>query len=45
MSNAVLQVNGVSKRFGGLAAVDDVSLKVERGRIYSLIGPDRKSVV
>jgi branched-chain amino acid transport system ATP-binding protein len=36
----LLEIEGVSKRFGGLAAVDEVSLKVERSQIYSLIGPN-----
>ncbi|MBY0610920.1 MAG: ABC transporter ATP-binding protein [Beijerinckiaceae bacterium] len=37
---ALLQLEGVTKRFGGLVAVNDVSLTVERGEIYSLIGPN-----
>ncbi|HYH23090.1 MAG TPA: ABC transporter ATP-binding protein [Azospirillum sp.] len=36
----ILEVRGVSKRFGGLRAVNDVSFSVERGTIYSLIGPN-----
>ena len=37
---ALLQLEGVSKRFGGLVAVNEVSLTVEAGQIYSLIGPN-----
>jgi branched-chain amino acid transport system ATP-binding protein len=38
--SALLEVQRLSKRFGGLVAVDDVSFKVERGGICSLIGPN-----
>jgi branched-chain amino acid transport system ATP-binding protein len=37
---AVLAVNGVRKSFGGVTAVNDVSLALEAGRIYGLIGPN-----
>ncbi|MGB6119475.1 MAG: ABC transporter ATP-binding protein [Mesorhizobium sp.] len=36
----LLELQGVTKKFGGLTAVNDVSLKVEQGQIYSLIGPN-----
>ncbi len=39
-SDAVIEVVGVSKRFGGLRAVNDCSLRVERGSITGLIGPN-----
>src|SRR5262245_13973701 len=35
-----LVVEGVSKRFGGVVAVQDVSLDVPRGSIVSIIGPN-----
>jgi branched-chain amino acid transport system permease protein len=35
-----LAVNGVTKRFGGLIAVNDVSFALERGTLTSLIGPN-----
>jgi branched-chain amino acid transport system ATP-binding protein len=38
--DAVIEVQGVSKNFGGLAAVSDCSLVVERGSITGLIGPN-----
>ena len=34
------EVRGVTKAFGGLAAVDDVTLGVERGSVTCLIGPN-----
>ena len=40
MAEPLLRVDGVSKRFGGLLAVDNVSLTVQAGRITALIGPN-----
>ncbi len=36
----MLDVRGLSKSFGGLAAVSNVDLSVDAGRIVSLIGPN-----
>ena len=36
----VLNVSGVSKRFGGLQALSNVGLQIERGQVYGLIGPN-----
>ena len=36
----LLHVQGVSKRFGGLQALSDVSLRIDRGQVYGLIGPN-----
>jgi branched-chain amino acid transport system ATP-binding protein len=37
---SLLAARSVSKRFGGLAALSDVSLAVGRGEIFGLIGPN-----
>ena len=37
---SLLEVRGVSKRFGGVQAIHDVSLRVEKGQIVGLIGPN-----
>jgi ABC-2 type transport system ATP-binding protein len=38
MSGSVLGVRGVTKRYGGLAAVDEVTLDVGAGEDYALLG-------
>lgn len=40
MAEPLLRIEHISKRFGGVLAVDDVSLGVEAGRITALIGPN-----
>jgi sulfate-transporting ATPase len=37
---AVLEINGIGVRFGGVVAVNEVSMKLEPGRISGLIGPN-----
>ena len=37
---SILETRGVTKRFGGLSAVDEVSIQVPEGSIYSIIGPN-----
>ena len=37
---AILEINNVSKQFGGLTALDNVSFQVEAGEIRGLIGPN-----
>ena len=36
----ILQVNSLSKYFGGLAAVSNCSLKIRKGSITGVIGPN-----
>ena len=36
----VLQIRNISKRFGGISALTDVSFQIEEGEIFGLIGPN-----
>ena len=36
----ILQVDNLSKYFGGLAAVSDCSIKIKKGSITGVIGPN-----
>ena len=40
LSGTVLEVNGVSRSFGGIRAVNNASLNVGAGEIHALIGPN-----
>ncbi len=40
MSDAILSVDSVSKKFGSLQATDNVSLELYHGEIHALIGPN-----
>jgi branched-chain amino acid transport system ATP-binding protein len=40
MSDIILEVQGASKRFGGLQALSEVGIRIERGQVYGLIGPN-----
>lgn len=37
---AILEIKGVTKTFGGVKAVDDVSVKVEKNTLLGIIGPN-----
>jgi branched-chain amino acid transport system ATP-binding protein len=38
--SALLDVQGVSKRFRGLVALDNISFRIERSSIFAVIGPN-----
>ncbi len=40
MTDTILKVAGVSKRFGGLQALSDVGITILKGQVYGLIGPN-----
>lgn len=40
MSEAVIEANELTKKFGDVTAVDRASFRVEKGEIFGLVGPD-----
>ena len=37
---SIIQTNNLTRRFGAVTAVDGLSLTMERGEIFGLVGPD-----
>ena len=37
---SILEVTGLTKRFGGLTAVSDVTFDIEEGQVYGVVGPN-----
>ena len=38
MSNHILEINGVSKSFPGVKALDNICLKIKKGEVHALVG-------
>ena len=39
MNDSFIEINGISKHFGNVKAVDDVSFQIKEGEFFSLLGP------
>ena len=37
---AVIEVTGLTKRYGGQAVVDDIAFRVDAGEIFGILGPN-----
>ena len=37
---SILEVTGLTKKFGGLTAVSDVTFDIEEGQVYGVVGPN-----
>lgn len=40
MADNLLEIEGLNKHFGGIAATDDLSLSIKRGEVHAIIGPN-----
>ncbi len=40
MSDAILATQGLSRRFGGLMAVGNVAIELDRGKLHAVLGPN-----
>ena len=38
--DSIIEIRGVTRRFGALTAVDHIDLSIPRGEIFGLVGPD-----
>ena len=42
---ALLELDNVTKRFGGLVAVNQVSLKIDKGEFVGIVGPNAAELI
>lgn len=40
MNDVVIQVEGLTKRFGDVCAVDDITMSIRRGQVHGFVGPN-----
>ncbi|MBI5252769.1 MAG: ATP-binding cassette domain-containing protein [Desulfomonile tiedjei] len=40
MASAIISVNGLVKKFGGVAALNSVNLEIQKGELFGLLGPN-----
>jgi ABC-2 type transport system ATP-binding protein len=40
MTDSLIRIDGVTKRYGSLTAVDNLSLTVDKGEVFALVGPN-----
>ncbi len=40
MNDSIIQLSGLTKRYGSLTAVDNLNLSIAKGEIYGLLGPN-----
>lgn len=40
MSDVIIQIDGLTKRYGSFTAVDNLSLTVKRGNVFGILGPN-----
>lgn len=40
MSETIIKTEGLSKRYGGIAAVDKLFLEIRKGEVFGLLGPN-----
>jgi ABC-type multidrug transport system ATPase subunit len=40
LSDSILSINGLTKHFGRIRAVEDLTLEVKRGEVYGILGPN-----
>src|SRR5688572_24918267 len=40
MENSIIELNGLTKCYGSLKAVDDLHLSIQKGEIFGLLGPN-----
>ena len=40
MAKTIIEINGLTKRYGGVTAVDNLNLQVQEGEVFGLLGPN-----